>query len=389
MNSAEIEQVAHQIQEDYSESAKYWYGRVKDYLEASPSPVPINSALKILRQSLVVDGEIPDIKSSDVECVNRVLNSIGGFGNIDYPLMRRMAQTLIKFRVPAVENIYKDVAALKEEFAGIDYGERDALSVSTFDIVLDDVRLGPFAMLLPRTNLLYPKYSSSIPETIPLNPQWPKCNDEYPHPNVSSNVLCTGDGGDLVGNALREGRIYDYFCTVNLILNTYGYNSPYISLAAWTSDPCYDCGNYSDDTTECEACSNSYCEDCHRVCDCSTTVCLNCNCYNCYGCGESMCSDCVASCKGCGHLYCSGCVIECGNCNEKICSECSVCCEECEISVCSGCKKVCACCENAVCSNCIVNCVQCGENITVSCSVGCSECGKNNCSACPECCDEE
>jgi len=213
------------------------------------------------------------------------------------------------------------------------------------------------------------------------------------HPHVKDGKLCSGDGGDIMQLALRQGRLEDYFRIVEAVMNTYNDDSPYEPLSDWY-DPdregqsmCDVCEEWwSDESTfYCSSCSVNMCENCNTVSECqgcSEWYCQECM-SGCEGCGESVCTGCISSCSGCNNGYCKGCTTECSQCSNRSCQECSTVCS-CDDEVCQECRKECCYCGDTYCDECLTICEKCGEYACDECLKNCPSCDKEMCTTCVE-----
>ena len=96
---------------------------------------------------------------------------------------------------------------------------------------------------------------------------------------IAANRLCEGEGRPLIRQALRQGRLADFFLIVRQILATYNSGSAYVQLDQWSGRDCPDCGtSLNEDESIC--CT-----------DCETDVCGECA-GDCSACGSSVCGEC-------------------------------------------------------------------------------------------------
>jgi hypothetical protein len=222
---------------------------------------------------------------------------------------------------PAVCNlrhIYDDLLSLYDEFTDVrvDLKTRQ-ISVTTEPLELEGVYLGRFEIQLTWNDLLngHPRNY----RVVALDPVPAPANDSVTHPHVQDESLCEGDGHLPILNALRQGRLYDFFVIVANLLRTYNSGSPYIALSDWHGVECTACGCTSsdDDIRSCEKCETSLCTDCCEFCeDCSGSFCSECtSCCEC--CSEYRCDRCLQPCSNCDAATCRGCLED----NER-CSDC-------------------------------------------------------------------
>jgi len=224
-------------------------------------------------------------------------------------------------KVPKLSLLVEELKQLQQEFDNIDFDkDGNALSVETEPITLDDIYLGPFRIQL-ELNKLCELYRGSPYYIVALDPHPAGTSEDVTHPHVSNEQLCEGDGSVAIRGALEQGRLCDFFTMIKSILNTYNPDSPYISLADWYGEPCYDCGYVmgQEDTYYCTLCDRDFCEECSTYCrGCDETICLGCA-GKCEICEELVCSNCIQSCTECGMSCCESCLEEdmCPNCKEE------------------------------------------------------------------------
>ena len=204
-------------------------------------------------------------------------------------------------------DVYRDLAALKNEFTDvdIDMAEKE-LSVTTDSITLDEVFLGPFQIRLQWRRI---GQASQPYRVVALDPHPAVRNEEITHPHVQDERLCEGDGRAAIAAALAEGRLFDFFLLVSQLLHNYGRGSAYVELDHWDGEPCADCGSYvdQDDRYFCHHCDNVLCDGCSQSCQ---------------GCDESFCSGCLSTCSICGYEFCSACLESCRDCRKRVCDNC-------------------------------------------------------------------
>ncbi|HIQ20511.1 MAG TPA: hypothetical protein EYH34_04635 [Planctomycetes bacterium] len=203
-------------------------------------------------------------------------------------------------------DIFQDLLALEKEFAAVEIDLRRAqVSVTTEEILLDGLNLGPFRIVFSwegvDEELSY--------EVVALQPNPSVPNPSVTHPHVHSNRLCEGDGRRAVRLALRGGRLLDFFLLVRQILSHYHSPAAYVALEQWNAIPCRDCGELTSR------------QDRHTCAGCEATVCSDCV-ATCRRCDQDCCSQCVGVCSSCRKLLCSECVEPCYHCSELFCQEC-------------------------------------------------------------------
>ncbi len=221
---------------------------------------------------------------------------------------------------PAI--IFEELKSAQDEFNDVVYdGEENVLSVVTEPITLEDIDLGPFriALYLNKLQEMYHKIPYYI---IAVEPN-PAAKDEgVTHPHVNNEILCEGEGAGAIRAALEEGRVYDFFCMVRSVLQTYNPDSPYVALSDWAGTACSDCGYVmdSDSAAYCSYCNDPICDDCSRVCrDCGEIVCNECA-SRCEVCDKPLCPRCAKTqCNECEILCCESCIHDglCPTCEEE------------------------------------------------------------------------
>jgi hypothetical protein len=203
-------------------------------------------------------------------------------------------------------DIYKDLVALEEEFPEVQIDRAEAqISVTTEPVILEDIHLGPFQIRLDWQQLqaIHP-YRVAALEANPA-----ASNEEITHPHVNGQLVCEGDGRVAIARSLAEGRLYDFFLTVDRILHTYAPGRAYVELENWHGSPCHDCGSVIDE------------ENCYSCCRCEETVCGDCGAC-CSSCDQSYCCGCTESCEECGNTTCLGCLQHCLECERLVCPNC-------------------------------------------------------------------
>jgi hypothetical protein len=213
-----------------------------------------------------------------------------------------------------IGEIFADLSALSAEFDGVTIdGSNRTLSVTTDPIVLEEIELGPFEI-----RLHWDRIGERRPyQVVALNPNPAGESSDTTHPHVKGDQLCEGDGQVAIAQALRKGRLLDFFQIVSRILETYNGGSAYVSLSEWNGTPCTDCGAVTgeDDRYTCEFCHDSICQECLSSCArCESFCCQSCA-TSCRSCEESICSSCQRDCA-CGRHLCRTCISEGGLCEE-------------------------------------------------------------------------
>ena len=218
----------------------------------------------------------------------------------------------------SVADLFREIVALHTEFDEVVFEfQVQTLSVVTEPIELEGVYLGPFEIMLNwgrKTGDLPHAYS-----VIAREPNPAYSNSQVTHPHVQDERLCEGDGASPIRQALKEGRLFDFFLVVANLLRTYNSESPYVSLDDWLGVACSDCGSAvsEHDYWSCVQCGSQLCDDCR---------------FGCLSCTDTYCSDCIKRCAACEDAYCKHCIKTCSDCDEEFCSDC-VCddgrCEKC------------------------------------------------------------
>lgn len=223
---------------------------------------------------------------------------------------------------PTLSQIIEELRQLEDEFGSVDYDKgEDSISVVTDPVTLEDIPLGPFKIQL-ELGKLNDLYRNRPYRVIALNPNPASSDDNVTHPHVTGQKLCEGDGAAALTASLEQGRIADFFSMVRSILNTYNPDSPYVSLADWDGEPCYDCGYTmtSEDSYFCSFCEHTYCDQCSSYCRiCEETACLGCS-GQCPHCEDLVCPNCITRCSNCEGLCCESCLKDdlCPECREEM-----------------------------------------------------------------------
>jgi hypothetical protein len=216
-----------------------------------------------------------------------------------------------------LREIFEDLAALQGEFADLQFDLRaGTLSVTTDDIRLEDVDLGPFQIVLHWDR----RHTAQPYDVLALAPFPADSDSSVTHPHVRNDALCEGDGRAAIRSALEQGRFYDTFVLIRQILETYNSGSAYVPLGEWTGRECRDCGRLTpaDEADSCGRCGEDVCRDCS--CGCSA-------------CGESRCSECASFCAACQDGICPSCSDLCSDCDDRCCRTCL------EDGLCPACRE--------------------------------------------------
>jgi len=231
--------------------------------------------------------------------VRYLTNSLAGFE-------RTLTVSSNQPSIQSAGDICRDLLALSKEFNVVAWSLKEqTLSVTTPDIVLQGIGLGPFEIRLSWA----PDQEGLEYKVIAKDPNPSSPDDTVTHPHVRDEELCEGEGRGPIERALSEGRVYDFFLLVLNILQTYNGGSPHVSLAHWHGNRCSGCG---DSISEGDGYSCSSCES--EVCD----SCLTC----CRSCDRSLCSECSSSCTRCRQTCCAGCLEACIDCDDNVCGCC-------------------------------------------------------------------
>ena len=202
--------------------------------------------------------------------------------------------------------IFNELMSLFDEFTGVEFdSKRKQVRCTTEPIELNDTYLGSFDIEL---DLRYLGQASCY-RVVAREPNPASTNDSTTHPHVQSEQLCEGDAKAPINNAIRSGRLFDFFLIVRQTLQTYNRDSAYVSLEDWDGVECHECGSTVDeeDTSRCDDCENSMCTGCSIGCEC---------------CGKSFCDGCTKNCEGCEDRFCVACLMSCDRCDTKFCSSC-------------------------------------------------------------------
>jgi hypothetical protein len=235
----------------------------------------------------------------------------------------QLTSRLPLFHAPAViasaHEIYRDLAALYDEFDEVTWSQRkQKLAVTTPPITLEARYLGPFLIELDLRDLCgHPSYTVTATDPQPAAP-----NSDVTHPHVQSRHLCEGEGTSAIRAAARSGRLLDFFLIIRNLLETYNSSSPFVSLDDWESSRCSEC-DYTmlrDDECSCEQCDTQICSECVRSCtDCARSLCGSCS-QDCSRCHSDLCRSCARECRDCSESFCSSCLNDeerCAVCHEE------------------------------------------------------------------------
>jgi hypothetical protein len=246
----------------------------------------------------------------------------GALEDLHYEIEAHRRQPHEDHQPPAsLGDLVRDLNQLETEFDGWKADEGAAtLSVQTESIELEGVYLGAFTI---RLNLRELGRSDPVMafNVIAQDPNSAGGRDGVTHPHVNDERLCAGDAVGPIRNALRAGRICDFFLLVRSVLQTYNVHSAYVQLESWNGTPCHDCGHLmdGDEGASCEYCGELFCDSCVSYCNhCNNTGCLSCL-ETCPACEERFCSNCMSTCNDCKQTCCVGCLADglCPNCQDN------------------------------------------------------------------------
>ncbi len=219
---------------------------------------------------------------------------------------RTIATMPNRSRVSRQREIFADLQALCDEFPSVTLDlHRGELTVETHSIVLEEIDLGPFAIVLT----LAPSKPTLTYAVFARQPHPANGDDTTTHPHVRDDRLCEGQGRSSIHAALAQGRLFDFFVLVRQILETYNPVSAFVRLNDWQGVSCTECGQFdrAEELTYCHECETDLCYDCAIACE---------------ECGRDGCSRCQRSCHDCQRDLCEACIGTCPACAERICSEC-------------------------------------------------------------------
>lgn len=186
-------------------------------------------------------------------------------------------------------DIYQDLLAVENEFDEVEYDLRGRwLSVTTEPITLENIYLGPFEIRLDWGRPVLGDACSY--RVIATDPHPAESRDNVTHPHVMDEHLCEGDSRQAIRQALRQGRLLDFFTLVAGGVRTYNPESPFVELSLWYGGTCSDCGAFVDEGEDCYVCQK-----------CEATICGGCE-VVCCGCDDSCCSGCITGCVACDDI---------------------------------------------------------------------------------------
>ena len=234
---------------------------------------------------------------------------------------------------PGIRDLYLELASTISELQATYDLKEKTISVVTEPISFKGVEFGQFRIVLNLSEMSS-THSDDAYLIEALEPNYSSPRDDVSHPHVAGRTLCEGEASAAIHEALKTGRILDFFQLVLAVLYTYNPTGAYVQVENWSGVSCADCGEIMDpdDSCYCEACDSEVCGSCIYECrDCRTYVCGNCS-MSCRCCGLRVCNECVQNCSSCGRRVCSKCLTECTECGAHGCQMCI------EDRVCTTCK---------------------------------------------------
>jgi hypothetical protein len=208
---------------------------------------------------------------------------------------------------PSQALIYAELGALSEEFEDFEIDLRkQTVAVVTESIVIDDIDLGRFRIVLDWKKC--EQRDANVYSVTALTPNCPASNSHITHPHVLNHSLCEGDATIPLKQALRSGRLCDFFQIIQCVLRTYNSDSPYAALDEWSGVDCHACGTHiPKDADYCGHCNTSVCESCRNWCE---------------HCESSRCEACLGRCSKCEDHCCPNCLRLCLDCRVSVCPNC-------------------------------------------------------------------
>jgi hypothetical protein len=222
--------------------------------------------------------------------------------------------------VPPLAFLIAELRQLEDEFGELEIGVKERfIGATTEPIVLESVRLGPFAIRFYWQRLGHGPETQCF-DIVALSPNPAASDSRVTHPHVKSDRLCAGDAKLPLGEAVVDARLADAFCLIRSVLRTYNADSLHVRLADWGGTECYDCGGtvVDDDRVYCEACDHDYCQDCASNCAvCGTTRCTGCL-TACAVCRDDCCGRCLQPAAHSGRECCRACLRPCPSCGARV-----------------------------------------------------------------------
>ncbi len=203
----------------------------------------------------------------------------------DQDISARIIRDLASWRaMTTVRQIYDDIMALYDDpvFTAVAVDPRGDVSATTDEIVVRGVNFGRFRIRLH--DLADPAYWRVRAEAT--TPLLNRCAVELTHPHVWKSIVCLGKAESAVRAAWYQGRIYDYFCIVARVLNTYSPDTAYQASYVWFNDTddrrvarcavCEDPLSTGDYELFCAVCLQDICESCVAAVVGGRAICANC-----------------------------------------------------------------------------------------------------------------
>jgi len=371
MKNDKLKKAAKDLQKNYRHKIDQYFGGIVKELDRNErfrnNKAARLSLLSGMGKCLTVGDKKPAINSEDI------FELLAPFCLDEY--LEDIVVKLMRCRIPTLDFIFRDLAFLRKEFAGIKFNN-GKLTVTTHDVTLNNINFGQFDMFF-NLSLRIPNHHEDVGVSVKaLEPNYPSGDRSHSHPHVEGQALCAGYGQRALYGTLKDLRIFDYFQIVNIILNTYG-DGPFVEIGAWSSERCNDCGGYEfpDDMGFCVKCNEKYCYGCiDSTCtDCFEAYCGFCLTASCTKCLDKICPDCKVDCNVCKGACCTDCVSDscCGVVHMDSCSEE---CNSCDNIVCNDCTKTCPDCKKTQCKDCLVECASCDSKMCKSCATKCEDC---------------
>jgi len=202
-------------------------------------------------------------------------------------------------RIPTYTTLVKEIDALQEIWGDDISITKRGITLTTPDIILEDVYLGPFNIFMEWPDCLNEPELEVYAE--PLDPQYAHGDPGVSHPHVRDESFCFGDMEAAVSQAYKDLRFTDLFDILYGLLHNYNPYSPYVRLENWEGTTCYSCGAYinPDNNISCGACGEVGCDNCMFYVDSGEWGCRNCTTHTTLD-GFQLIDD-VVSCYACTH----------------------------------------------------------------------------------------
>lgn len=189
----------------------------------------------------------------------------------------------VKLLPPAPKMVCEELAAIRREYGevvmSLASNMMDITTTST-PVILNGVRLGQFKL---HARLVYStpyRELSLSPLADALQPKYPKADrrhHRYPHPHVSYDQLCVGQGYNAILTGLKTGRLYDAVMAMHAVIHHHDDHSAYFRLSDWgVSDRCVNCDSIMEKNAKCVACGDIFCRQCTCKCFCGSVLCDDC-----------------------------------------------------------------------------------------------------------------